>query len=102
MINTQTEKLVTFEEAAAALPVRPGGKAVHPKTVYLWALRGYGPKRIELESIRIGQRRVTSLEALQRFYDAVTAAESPRPLGGNGGGDLNNEINAGLHEHGLI
>lgn len=51
----------------------------HISTVHRWRLRGI--QGIRLESIRVGGRRVTSLQALERFFARTTAAidgEGPR------------------------
>jgi hypothetical protein len=67
MIDHTSESLLTFPEAAAALPDRP-----HVSTVHRWRMRGING--IKLETIRIGGRRYTSQEALDRFIGAITSA----------------------------
>jgi hypothetical protein len=67
MIDHTAETLLTFAEAAAVLPDRP-----HVSTIHRWRLRGIGG--VKLDTIRIGGRRYTSHEALERFINATTAA----------------------------
>lgn len=57
-----------FTEAAREVP----GGPVHVQTIHRWA--HLGVCGIQLESILVGRRRVTSREALLRFIAAVTAA----------------------------
>lgn len=80
MIDTQTERMVTLVEATQILPGRP-----NLSTIWRWRLRGV--RGVTLETILIGGKRFTSLEALTRFQHAVTAvadgksggaAETPR------------------------
>jgi hypothetical protein len=75
MIDPQTEQLVTFAEATKLIPGRP-----HLSQTYRWAERGLGG--IKLEWIKAGGKRFTSVEALSRFYAALTKAaggEAPTP-----------------------
>jgi predicted nucleic acid-binding Zn ribbon protein len=46
-----------------------------------WVYRQFNPGRhgIRLEKAKLGGKTVTSVEALQRFVDRVTAAESGEP-----------------------
>jgi hypothetical protein len=67
MIDAQTESLVTFNKAAKLIPGKP-----HLSQVYRWAERGLGG--IKLEWIKCGGKRFTSVEALNRFYAALTRA----------------------------
>jgi hypothetical protein len=70
MIDIHTEKLQTLTEAARLLPDRP-----HVSTLYRWAQRGV--KGVRLETVVVGGRRYTSVEALQRFAQRLTADPSP-------------------------
>ena len=68
--------LMPLSEAARSLPGRP-----HVSTLHRWRIRGV--QGVKLETVRIGGRRFTSLEALERFSASVTAianGESPPPL----------------------
>lgn len=73
MVDTQTETVITFTDAAHVIPGRP-----HVSQVYRWAQRGL--QGVKLEWIQIGGTRCTSLQALQRFFVALTAARSGQPL----------------------
>jgi hypothetical protein len=72
MIEILRESLVTFGEAARALPSRQLGKRIHPSTLYRWAVRGIRGQRLEV--VRIGGTLYTSREALHRFTERLTAA----------------------------
>lgn len=48
------------------------GRRVHPSTVHRWRLRG--ARGIRLETILAGGARMTSAQALSRFFNATTAA----------------------------
>jgi hypothetical protein len=56
------------------VPLRRGGKRLHPHTAFGWAkgrLRG-----VRLETIRVGGSLCTSAEALQRFFERLSALDS--------------------------
>jgi len=72
MIDHEHETLIGFAEAARKLPKSPSGRAVHAKTVARWAVNGL--RGIRLESLCVGGRRVTSVEACRRFFEALTRA----------------------------
>lgn len=74
MIDLSTETIVSLADATTHLPTRRGRRPVHVATLYRWAQRGL--KGIRLEIIQIGGTSCTSLEALQRFFDRLTAARS--------------------------
>lgn len=63
------EKLITFTEASTSLPLR-NGRPVHSSSIWRWARRGIGG--IQLETLRIGGRYLTSLPALERFTKNLT------------------------------
>lgn len=73
MIDHARETLLSFAQAAKRLPHRGDGKPCHPNTVARWAREGLGS--VILESIRIGGRRYTSVEACQRFFEALTSGD---------------------------
>ena len=76
MIDINKETLISISDTPKHLPRRPNGKTVHVSVVYRWLKKGI--KGIRLESARIGRCTYTSLEALQRWSDALTNAdESP-------------------------
>lgn len=72
MIDVTSECLMTLSAAATRLPHRP-----HISTLHRWRLRGVGGVR--LETCMIGGRRMTSLEAIERFVDAVTQQADEEP-----------------------
>ncbi len=77
-IDIRAEQLIDLDEAAKLFPGRDGG-TIHPLTVGLYARRG--KKGIRLETVLAGPRRCTSIEAVGRFIEAVTAvANGERPV----------------------
>ena len=75
MLDMSNEQLLTLRDAARALPGQRCGRRVHVSTLYRWCSRGLGG--VQLECLRVGGRLYTSQEALQRFADRLTAAQSP-------------------------
>ena len=67
-IDCRHEKLYALQELAELLPGN-GGSHIAYNAVHKWTRRGC--KGIELETTRLGCRIVTSLEAVQRFMDAL-------------------------------
>lgn len=76
MIDLLTEDVLSLAQAAdqSVLPRRRGGKRPHASTLYRWAT--VGCRGVKLETIRFGGTLCTSLEALQRFTAALTAADT--------------------------
>jgi hypothetical protein len=69
------ETLRSFAAAARELPSRTGRHA-HATTLWRWATTGAkAPSgvRVRLERVRIGSTWYTSVEALQRFFSALSA-----------------------------
>jgi len=77
-IDIASEQVVTLTDACKHLPQRRGGKRPALPTLYRWT--NEGTRGIRLEYTMIGSTRCTSLEALQRFFDRLTAAaEADQP-----------------------
>jgi hypothetical protein len=79
MIDIQNEKTFSLAEATKLdiLPRRRAGRKPAVSTLWRWAL--HGVRGIRLETIMAGGVRVTSVEAIQRFFDALTdQAENDR------------------------
>lgn len=71
MIDIAKETPVSFNQVAKEAPRRRAGRKCHVSTVHRWAtvgIRGH-----KLEFIQYGGTRVTSREALQRFFDRLTS-----------------------------
>jgi len=67
MIDVQNENILSLAEAARSLPYMR-----NLATLFRWRTRGC--RGVVLETLLMGGRRVTSVEALDRFFAAVTAA----------------------------
>ena len=61
MINLSRETLIPLTQAAKLIP----GCGVHISTLHRWRLRGI--RGVRLETILIGGKRFTSVEAIDRF-----------------------------------
>ncbi len=77
MIDTVAERPIPLDQIPAEHIPGRGGNPVHQVTLSLWYRRGI--RGVKLETILIGGRRATSLEALNRFYQAVSQARSSHP-----------------------
>ena len=69
-INIDVEQLLTAKQACEVFPT-----PVSMPTVWRWMLKG--TRGVVLESIRIGGRRYTSVEACSRFIEASANDASP-------------------------
>jgi hypothetical protein len=67
VIDSKTETVLTFAEASKRLRTRPDISTLHR-----WRQRGI--RNQKLETLLVGGRRCTSIEALERFFAAATAA----------------------------
>lgn len=67
MIDIQTETLVPINEIPSHVPGR-----IHIATCWRWIQRGC--RGVKLETLLIGGKRFSSLEALQRFAETTTIA----------------------------
>jgi len=72
MIDLTKEQLITFKEATRILPKRPNGRHLHISAIYRWATKG--TRGIVLESLRLGGRSYTTIQALQRYGDRLASA----------------------------
>lgn len=70
MIDVSREHLIPLRAVPCHLPSRPNGRQLHVSACYRWVLKGL--RGVVLESIRIGGATYTSIEALQRFGDALS------------------------------
>jgi hypothetical protein len=75
-IDIKKEKLFPLSKAAKLkqLPRRRAGKKIHPATLYRWSSPGL--RGCQLEVVQVGGTTCTSIEALQRFFAALTAAQT--------------------------
>jgi hypothetical protein len=71
MIDISLEEIFSLTEATKRLPCRRKGVRPNVATIYRWSQ--IGCRGIRLETISIGATRCTSMEALQRFFDRLTA-----------------------------
>ena len=79
-IDLSSEQVLSLHDAARTriLPRRRRGQRPHVATLYRWAKTGYNG--VLLETIRVGGTLCTSVEALQRFCECLSA-NGPSPQG---------------------
>ena len=75
MICTSSENLIAFDRIPQYLQKTFGHK-VHLASVYRWANKGIGGVR--LETIKVGAKRFTSTQALDRLFNGATKAGQER------------------------
>ena len=71
-IDISSEQMLSLSQASKYLPGRP-----HASSLWRWYRRGV--RGVQLETAVIGGRRFTSVEALERFAAATTAAADGHP-----------------------
>jgi hypothetical protein len=94
MIDTTTEILIPFGQAPRHYP----GYRPHISTCHRHRLRGVGG--IRLETVRIGGRRFTSVEAIRRFVERVNG-ESTSPANSTGDSATFDETEQQLDSYGF-
>jgi hypothetical protein len=77
MIDISLEETFSLTDATKRLPCRRRGARPNVATLYRWAQTGC--RGVRLETICVGATRCTSMEALQRFFDVLTAQAEHRP-----------------------
>ena len=75
MIDPIKETVISLADAARLLPARRKGKRPHISCLYRWTTSGC--KGVILESLQCGGTRVTSREALARFFQALSLSATP-------------------------
>ena len=77
-IDPLSETVISLNDAARLLPARRAGKKPHVSCIYRWTTTGC--KGVVLESLQCGGNRVTSREALTRFFQALTFGADRPPV----------------------
>ena len=77
MFDIATETPITFSQAAALQACRRQGKRVSTVTVWRWATRGVNG--IILDTLQTPSGRITSKQALQRFFEAFDRVTTRPP-----------------------
>jgi hypothetical protein len=67
------ETLLTLTAATKLIPPRRGAKRTNVSTLYRWAQRGL--RGVKLETVQVGGTRMTTKEALSRFFNDLRAAD---------------------------
>jgi hypothetical protein len=69
-INIRTETVVSYLDVVSNILPSRDGRRVHVGTLHRWRTRGL--RGVRLHSVKLGGRWHTSVQALQRFFDALT------------------------------
>ena len=72
-IDTRKEDLLSLTEASAATPR-------HRSVSTMWRWCQQGVRGVTLETVMVGGRRYTSVEAMDRFFDRVNTAPRSRQV----------------------
>ena len=75
-IDLVSEQILSFPEAVRLLPRRRRGRRPHISTLYRWAK---GARGVRLEVIRTPGGLATSAEAIQRFFERLSAPTEASP-----------------------
>lgn len=80
MVDLAHENVISLADAPSHLPDRRGGKRPHISCIYRWTTRGI--RGVVLESLQVGGTKCTSVEALQRFFERLSAGPTggPQPV----------------------
>lgn len=76
-INIDNEEAMSLAEAAKSLP-RVNGRRPSLSTLWRWCRKGL--KGVRLDYLRVGRKIVTSREAMNRFFAALTGRSRKGPL----------------------
>jgi hypothetical protein len=71
------ETTLRLADVPKHVPTRRAGKKLHVATAFRWAKTGV--RGVKLETIRIGGTLCTSVEALQRFFERLSATDTEQP-----------------------
>lgn len=83
LISITTDTLIPFSAVADYCPSSRKGKRLHTSTPARWAKYGCiadDGTTVKLETIRVGATLRTSVEALQRFFDRLSAVPGAAPV----------------------
>ncbi len=72
-IDLQSETVMSLTEAAKTLPPIDG-RRIHVSTLWRWTRKGV--RGVQLEHVRLGHRVCTSVEAVQRFAEALARIDA--------------------------
>src|SRR3954471_23181724 len=70
-IDISSEPPIPLAVAAAHIPRRRRGRKTAVSTLHRWATRGL--RGVVLETLQVGGTKCTSVAALQRFFDRLSA-----------------------------
>jgi len=77
-INSLLERPIPLVQAVRLIPRRRAGRKCNVATMYRWTTLGC--RGIKLEFTQVGGCQCTSREALQRFFERLTAQSAGEPI----------------------
>ncbi len=72
VIDRTRERLIPIGRVSEQEQLWPEGRSPHPETIARWARRGC--RGVRLETIVLGGRRYSSVEAVERFFIRLSEA----------------------------
>src|SRR4051794_33944068 len=76
--NLLTETVLSYREAVLGVLPSTEGRTIHVGTLHRWRMRGLDG--VKLESLKIGGRWYTSLQALERFFNRLSGRAQAQPV----------------------
>jgi len=76
-IDIAKEEIVPLVQVPVRVPRQRGGKKLAVSTAFRWAKAGL--RGVRLETIQIGGTKCTSVQALQRFFEALSELSYAEP-----------------------
>ena len=83
MIDLRTEDAITLTAAARHRLISPDGRPRHIARMYdyiLHGLLGLSGERVRLEFVKIGGKRYTTVQAMERFTERLNMADSAKSI----------------------
>jgi len=77
MIDQNREEILSLADAAAYIARKFGGRKPSTNTMYRWCIHGLAG--VVLESLKRGQERKTSKEAIHRFFQRRADTRAVKP-----------------------
>jgi hypothetical protein len=89
------EQVISLTLARTQYIPRSGGHPISPSTLWRWIHRGCRSadgSRVRLECITVGGRRMTSVEALARFFGRLSAPDESQFVRLSSAGSLTEDL----------
>jgi hypothetical protein len=70
MIDIETETLIPLVDVPKNIPPSRSGRPMNRSAAFRWVQKGL--RGVRLEAVQVGGRRMTSAQALSRFFSALS------------------------------